>query len=111
MGSDLAECWWSSSSFNWFGHQSRVVVPPPAACLTGHLASVGMGVHLYRKSRMAALAIVRRPARPAGRGVRFSPPAWNQSTGTAAGSRHHGSSVVDIRSLYERRRVLKYQRD
>src|SRR5262245_22908872 len=32
------------SSFNWFGHQSRFVVPPPAGCVkalpaTGHLLS------------------------------------------------------------------------
>jgi len=25
---------------NWFGHQSRFVVPPPAAWLNGHFASV-----------------------------------------------------------------------
>src|SRR5262245_44111302 len=39
MGSDLAECWFSSSTFNWFGHQSRLVRPTGAPWLKGHLAS------------------------------------------------------------------------
>src|ERR1051325_3710496 len=40
MGLDREECWCRSSSFNWFGHQSRFDVPPPATCWKGHLVSV-----------------------------------------------------------------------
>src|SRR3954453_11261573 len=42
MGSDFEECWWSRSSRSWFGHQSRLVVPSPAACLKGNLVLGGM---------------------------------------------------------------------
>jgi hypothetical protein len=44
MGLLLDECWWRILRFNWFGHQSMLVVPPPAMGLlvlpvTGHLLS------------------------------------------------------------------------
>src|SRR6476660_9478325 len=40
MGLDLEECWCRSSSFNWFGHQSRFDGPLLVEWWTGHLASV-----------------------------------------------------------------------
>jgi hypothetical protein len=45
MGLDLEECWFRSSSCNWFGHQSLFEVPVGMAApwLNGHFASVDMG--------------------------------------------------------------------
>ena len=34
---DFEECWFSNSSFNWFGHQSRLDVPLLADLWNGHL--------------------------------------------------------------------------
>ena len=38
-GIGAGECWCSRSSRNWFGHQSRLVLPTPAVWLKGHLLS------------------------------------------------------------------------
>src|SRR5580658_4754737 len=49
MGLDLPECWFSNSTFNWFGHQSRLLVPPAgeAPWWKGHLDSDDISLFVF----------------------------------------------------------------